>query len=301
MKRRGIAAWAVLLVVGCGGNELTGGSSGAGGGDNPNPVSCGGDPDHPSSCTYWTCMNVPSQYGNKTHCNAPNPPGGQPPGSYTCPESGGGLYCPGPGAGGSGPWMCTATEFSIDCTRSGGSSGSGGTTGGSGGSTGGTGGSTGGTGGSSGGTGGSGGDTGTGGSSGSGGAGGSGGSSGIPGFSCSYAMVVFYYNGQGPYVIKVGPGGCTDESQTSSDATFSSTCGGVQYDNNGFVMNANGAAITPWTGSPACSTIFNITNTTITAVDPAVQIIFAVAHRGVFPNHFAEYCGGSPITYQCGP
>jgi hypothetical protein len=249
-------------------------------------------------------MNVPSQYGNKTHCNAPNPPNGQPPGGYTCPATGGGLYCPGPGAGGSGPWMCTATEFSIDCTRSGGGSSTG-----TGGSTGGTGGSSGGTGGSSGGTGGSGGDTGTGGANGgtggsggtAGGTGGSGGSTGIPGFSCSYAMVVFYYNGQGPYVIKVGPGGCTDENNTSADATFSSTCGGVQYDNNGFVMNSNGAAITPWTGSPACSAIFNITSTTITAVDPAATIVFAVAHRGNFPNHFAEYCGGSPITYQCGP
>jgi len=107
-------------------------------------------------------MNVPSQYGNKTHCTATNPPGGQPPGNYSCPESGGGLYCPGSGAGGSGPWMCTATEFSIDCTRSGGggSGGSGGA--GTGGTTGGTGGS-GGSGGSVGGTGGSGGTGGTGG------------------------------------------------------------------------------------------------------------------------------------------
>jgi len=115
-------------------------------------------------------------------------------------------------------------------------------------------------------------------------------------------MIVFYYNGQGPYVIKVGPGGCTDENQTSSDANFSSTCNGNQYDNNGFVMRFNGAVISPWTGAPSCSTAFNITNSQITAVDPAVQIVFAVAHRGSFPNHFEEYCGGgSSISFQCGP
>ena len=162
MKRRGIemAIAVVFLLGGCGGNELTGGNGGASGGDNPNPVSCGGDPDHPDTCTYWTCMTVPSQYGNKTHCNATNPTGGQPPGPYTCPASGGGLYCPGPGAGGSGTWDCTATEFSVDCTRSGGSTstgGSGGSTGGSGGATGGSGGATGGSGGGTGGTGGTGG------------------------------------------------------------------------------------------------------------------------------------------------
>ena len=296
MKRRGFE-WAIALAFvlgGCGDQQLTGGTGGAGAGD-PNPVSCTGDPDLPQMCTYWTCMNVPTQYGYKTHCTATNPPTGQPPGDYTCPASGGGLYCPGNGAGGSGPWMCTATEFSIDCTRSGGSSG----TGGSSGSTGGSGGTT-GTGGSSGSTGGSGGSTGGSGGT-TGGTGGTGGSGGVPGFSCSYAMVVFYYNGQGPYVIKVGPGGCTDENMTSSDANFSSSCGGVQYDNNGFVMNANGTVIQPWTGSPACSSLFNITNTSVTAVDPAVTIVFGVAHRGSFPNHFEEECSGSPITYQCGP
>jgi hypothetical protein len=295
MKRRGIelVIAAVFLIGGCGENELTVGTGGAGG-DNPNPVSCGGDPDHPDMCTYWTCMTVPTQYGNKTHCTATNPTGGQPSGSYTCPESGGGLYCPGPGAGGSGPWTCTATEFSIDCERSGG--GTSGSTGGSSGSTGGSGGTT-GTGGSSGGsggTGGSGGDT--------SGTGGTGGSGGVPGFSCSYAMVVFYYNGQGPYIIKIGTGGCTDENMTSSDANFSYTCNGVTYDNNNsFVVSANGTVIQPWTGSPSCSSMFNITNTSVTAVDPAVTIVFGVAHRGSFPNHFAEYCGGSPINYQCGP
>jgi hypothetical protein len=174
-----------------------------------------------------------------------------------------------------------------DCGGGSNNGGSAGTTGGSGGS---------------GGTSGSGGSGGSGGTSGSGGSGGSGGTSGIPGFGCSYAIIVFYYNGQGPYAIKVGPGGCTDDNMTSKDATFSSTCNGVQYDNNGSVMNFNGAPISPWTGAPACSTAFNITNTQVTAVDPAVRIVFAVAHRGSFPNHFAEYCGvGSSISYQCGP
>ena len=94
--------------------ELTGGF-GADGGGTTTSSSCNNDPDHPSSCTYWTCDNVPTQYGNKTHCTSPQPPGApHPSGGYTCPPSGGGLYCPGTDSGGSN-WNCTATEFGLSC------------------------------------------------------------------------------------------------------------------------------------------------------------------------------------------
>lgn len=118
-------AWAMarvailgLAVVACtGSGELTGGSSpDAAAGTTPGD--CTYDPDHPSSCTYWTCENVPTPLGNKTHCTSPNPPGmPHPGGDYTCPASGGGSYCPGDQGGGSGPWTCHADEFTLTCDR----------------------------------------------------------------------------------------------------------------------------------------------------------------------------------------
>jgi hypothetical protein len=112
--------WVLVLgVPACSGN--LGLSSGAlGGGGTYTSESCIGDPDHPQSCTYWTCLNVPTQYGNKTHCTAPNN-NGQPPGSYSCPQSG--EPCPGPNAGGSGPWTCSASAGTLTCDRQGGGSG----------------------------------------------------------------------------------------------------------------------------------------------------------------------------------
>jgi hypothetical protein len=81
-------------------------------------------------------MNVPADFSNKTHCTASQPPtGSHPPGSYSCPDTNGGLTCPGPDAGGSGPWMCTASEFMLTCDRMGppgGGGGTGGTGGGAG-------------------------------------------------------------------------------------------------------------------------------------------------------------------------
>jgi hypothetical protein len=86
-------------------------------------------------------MNVPTQYGNKTHCTANNPPGSpHPGGDYTCPQQNGGLYCPGNDAGGSGPWQCHADDVTGQLTCDSGpgtSSGTGGTGGGGGSTTGG--------------------------------------------------------------------------------------------------------------------------------------------------------------------
>src|SRR5215468_11153800 len=102
------SAGLVMLLtagLGCSDNGDINGNGGNGG-TTTTSNSCVGDPDHPMTCTFWTCMNVPTQYGTKTHCTAQNPPGSpQPPGGYTCPQTNGGVYCPGNDAGGSGPWM----------------------------------------------------------------------------------------------------------------------------------------------------------------------------------------------------
>src|SRR5579884_1590510 len=90
------AGLVMLLASGLGcsssGNLTNGGGAGTSGSGTTTSSNCAGDPDHPSSCTYWTCMNVPTQFGNKTHCTSPQPPGmPHPGGSYNCPASGGGL------------------------------------------------------------------------------------------------------------------------------------------------------------------------------------------------------------------
>lgn len=119
----------ILILTSCSeSGNLTGGGAGAGGAGGT-ITSCSGDPDHPTTCTNWTCMNTPS---GEISCTSNNPPGSpHPGGSYTCPGSNGGLYCPGNGAGGSGPWMCHADDVgTLTCTRGGGTPGSGGTDGG---------------------------------------------------------------------------------------------------------------------------------------------------------------------------
>src|SRR5437879_4834165 len=66
------------------------------------------------------CMNLQTEFGNKTHCqtNQP-PPGGVCPasGDYTC-NSGGTVCCPGTDAGGSGPWTCHVDDVGhLSCDR----------------------------------------------------------------------------------------------------------------------------------------------------------------------------------------
>jgi len=186
-----------------------------------------------------------------------------------------------PGLG--GPWDCVYDDVSgVTCTSSDSSGGGSGT---------GTGGDT--TGGGSGtGTGGDapGGGSGTGTDTGTGDSGTS-----TPAFSCSYAMIVFSYGGE-IYVIKIGQDlACTGVNETSKDAVFTTTCDGASYDNSGFIMNRDGSPITGYPGPPPCSELFTITSHSATAV-AGVTILFAVAHNGSFPNHFAEICppaGGS--------
>jgi hypothetical protein len=112
--------FATGAAVGCTGGDLSGPHPGGVPDGGAVLTSCQADPDMPSICTYWTCQNVPSQYGNKTHCESHQPPGApHPPGGYSCPDSGGGVYCPGQTGGGSGPWDCHADEFNLTCDRGG--------------------------------------------------------------------------------------------------------------------------------------------------------------------------------------
>jgi hypothetical protein len=73
------------------------------------------------------------------------------------------------------------------------------------------------------------------------------------------------------------------------------------------VINRNGAPVTAWPGSPACSTLFGVNSTTVTA-GPNVTIDFAVAHDGAFKTppqgtdpffHFSPVCGPlTSVTYD---
>src|SRR5947209_6014140 len=102
----------LFSVLGACSGEMTGATAGSGGqsGGDTMTQSCISDPDLPTTCTFWTCENVPAAFANKIRCTANQPPRSpQPSGSYTCPETGGGLSCPGSGSGGTGSWNCTAT------------------------------------------------------------------------------------------------------------------------------------------------------------------------------------------------
>src|SRR5215831_9740496 len=115
-------ACGILLLFGMtscvGSNSISGAGGGGNGGPNPS-MSCVADPDRPATCTSWTCMDTPGEFGTTTHCTANSPPGAaHPGGDYTCPAMGGGLYCPGNDAGGSGPWMCHADDAGrLTCDR----------------------------------------------------------------------------------------------------------------------------------------------------------------------------------------
>jgi hypothetical protein len=146
----------------------------------------------------------------------------------------------------------------------------------------------------------------TGGTSGGSSGGTSGGSSGGKAFSCSYALVVFTYQGK-TYIMKVGQDlSCIGTDQTSSDATFSYTCNGTTYSNPSFTVLADGAPIAPYPGPTACNSLFTITASSATAA-PGVTILWGTVHNGSFPNHFGDLCppagGASSISFPaiCNP
>lgn len=136
-------------------------------------------------------------------------------------------------------------------------------------------------------------------------------SGGLP-TTCSYALIVFTYNGAGPYIMKIAQGSasCTFDDSTSNDTSFSnSVCGSytyaggkdfgkeVVYKLNGAPSYGNFAA---YPGGQTCSPgLFTVSNTTITTNDANVQIIFAVSHYGAA---FHPTCPGSgtSVTVQCG-
>jgi hypothetical protein len=301
----------LALLIGCGGegndNGLTPGGSNTD--SDGNDLYCYGDVDAGVICSpkgdLWACSSLPNgtkkclrrtpdnQSGwdctlkdGKAVCvkNSPNAGGGA---GWNCVSDATKTTCTAVGTPGDtnellppggGTWNCTVEEFGIQCT--------GGTTGG-----GGSGGST------SGG--------GSGGSTSGGGSGGSTSGGGSKVFTCSYAMIVFIYGGK-TYVIKIDQGSstCIGSDATSKDDNFSSSCNGKSYDNNNFTLNQNGAPVTAYSGTPDCNALFSISGNQV-KVAAGVTVLFAVAHNGSFPNHFAELCpaaGTSELTFPaiCG-
>lgn len=160
---RGFALFSVVsaLTLGCGGESaVTGGGAGGpgsgaagtgatgagamsggegtGGRTTTTSGQCECDPDRPETCgqecTFWTCYNVPTDFGHKIHCDArQNDGGAHAPGQYECPpEMSTVPYCPGADAPGEGTWNCLANAQQLSCERDGGSTGTGGTSGGAG-------------------------------------------------------------------------------------------------------------------------------------------------------------------------
>jgi len=113
---------------------------------------------------------------------------------------------------------------------------------------------------------------------------------------CSNLYVVFTYH-HATYVMRVNQGSstCAGSNNTSNDATFSTVCNGVTYDNLGdaFTLQADGDPITPWGNLPACSTLFTISGNVVTATDPAVTIVFTLAHNGTIGDCYTGDNGGT--------
>ena len=102
----------VLLIAAC--SDVADLTPGANDGGN-SIVSCAGDLDNPMGpCSYWSCTML----GATVHCTAPQPSPGHDAGAYACPASGGGPYCPGNDAPGSGAWSCAANASTLVCDRS---------------------------------------------------------------------------------------------------------------------------------------------------------------------------------------
>ncbi|MCC6750240.1 MAG: hypothetical protein IT371_21415 [Deltaproteobacteria bacterium] len=307
---------------------------------------CTGSPDRAGgiTCTsndeLWTCEVMPNA-ARKCVSQIGGTPDGQE--GWTCTHSGSDVSCVKQGVAtggagwtcttdgakttcttnggdvppGGGSWTCNVQEMKITCEGSGPLAGAPGAAGGSTG-TGGTGTGTGGTGtsGSGSGTGSNGSGTGNG-KNGSGTGSGTGtgtgtgtGSSTTPtskAFLCSYGMIVFTWGGQ-TWVVKVPQGAttCTITNKTSSDATFNYSCNGATYTNApDYIMSRNGTDLVPFGGSVPCSALFNVNGRYVTA-GPGVNILYAVAHNGSFPNHFADLCpapgGTNSLTFpaECG-
>jgi hypothetical protein len=298
-------------------------------GDPANEVICYGDPDQSMLCRtrgeFFDCTAMPNGDLKCTNNDFMTPDGKS---GWTCTASGDSVVCvkDSPNITGSGGWTCTSDGTTTTCTTTqpgtpaggtgwtctyvegvglvctgaptgdgAGESGSGGGASGSGGSGGpivGAGGAVGSGGSSSGGT------------SGGGTSGGTtGGSSGALPFTCSYAMVVFSYGGK-LYVMKVPQGWttCTFTNRTSSDRNFTYECNGNTYSNDpDYVFSMNGSPVPTYTGPLPCSAFFKVSGREVWA-KAGVTIIYAVAHNGSFPNHFATQCPSpNGVTYMAFP
>ncbi len=100
---------------------------------------------------------------------------------------------------------------------------------------------------------------------------------------CSYALFVFYVNGQGPYIgrIQQGSASCTFTNSTSNDSSFNSfVCNGHTYQGGsayGAVIQQDGVTV-PGYNVGTCDQLFTVQGSTIVEDSPGTAtIVFAVS------------------------
>ncbi len=135
-------------------------------------------------------------------------------------------------------------------------------------------------------------------------------SGGLP-TTCSYALVVFNYNGSGPYIMKIAQGSasCTYTNSTSNDSSFNSySCNGHTYQGGsayGAVIQQDGVTV-PTLSSPTCDSLFTVQGSTIVRDTSLVTLLFAVSHHGGSGgwqgSKFFPACpgaGATSVTVNC--
>jgi hypothetical protein len=103
---------------------------------------------------------------------------------------------------------------------------------------------------------------------------------------CSYALVVFLYNGAGPYIMRIqqGSASCTFSNSTSSDSSFNSfPCNGHTYQGgaaDGAVIQQDGTTVPTLSSPPTCDSLFTVQGSTIVRDSSQITLLFAVSHHG---------------------
>ncbi len=131
---------------------------------------------------------------------------------------------------------------------------------------------------------------------------------------CSYALFVFYVNGAGPYIARVGLGEsvCSFSNSTSNDDQFTAySCNGHTYAGGNGTFNdmiwQDGTAVPVYPGPQSCTDFFTIQGSTIVEKQPAVAtIVFSTSHHGgsggYQGNKFFPVCptpASESVTVDC--
>ena len=126
---------------------------------------------------------------------------------------------------------------------------------------------------------------------------------------CSYGLIVFTYNGQGPYIVRISENQttCTSANGTSNDDSFTGfTCGADTYQGNvghSQTIDRNGTAVPAFPGT--CSDLFSVSGSTYTTKVSGITILFGVSHHGPSSGYqgtkFYPVCGNGAqsMTLNC--